>query len=186
VKTRWWHPTRWAPTNNLKKKSLVTFLLAGLFLTAFVPSLSLGISSPHYLLPSLAIALYQLPLFPALLLALGEGFYFDLLSDTQRLGINALLYMAAMATAHSLKTLLFADRPSTLPIISGFLSLLVHSLLLLFLLLAERISISPLHLLAYLGKTTWEQCVFAIVVGPLPVFLLGKRSFKGREYFLDR
>jgi hypothetical protein len=101
-------------------------LLASLLLPPVWPTLKI-----YFFVPFLIISYYQCTFISCLWLSIACGTLVDILSVHTFFGLNAFVYCITTLILHSQRTHFFADRLSTLPLMTGLFSL-VATLLFIF------------------------------------------------------
>ncbi len=172
-------------TFNLAYKGLKPTFLISLLFTLFSPIL-LPSARLMFFAPFLIVTFYQRPLKICLLWALFLGLLIDLLSSYHRFGITAFNYVLCAFILYPQKRHFFADRLSTLPLMTfcfSTLSLFVHYLI-------QQAFEKPLPF-------SWHWMATDAIIMPLfdaanafifyiaPAVLIGGRPRRGKDYFLS-
>lgn len=166
-------------TFHLSYKRLDIAFLISLLLTIFFPILFPSLKLMFFA-PFLIIALYQRPLPFCLLLALVAGIVIDLLSSYHRFGITSLNYFICLLLLYPQKKHFFADRLSTLSLMTfsfSSLSLLIHYLI-------YPIPISWSWVMTDGMAMPLLDALFAFFLYTVPALLISGRPRKGKDYFL--
>ena len=170
---------------NLDHKQIWPALLITIFMLFCLPVV---FPAWHLMVfaPFLVILFYKKPFFTCLLTALACGFVMDLLSSYSRLGLYAMTYFMTTWLIFKLRRHFFADRLTTLPIMTFFFSVL-----------ATVFHFSVVYALEGELAITWKwmftdlvympavDALYAFVVFILPAFCFGKRQRRGKEYFME-
>lgn len=137
--------------------------------------------------PCLVILFYQKPLLTCLWIASICGLLVDLLSSHTHLGLYALNYCLVTAVLYGQQRHFFADRPSTLPLMTLFFSTLSTLFQGVFLYIFEKENIfSWPWIAADLIVLPVLDSIYAFVCFLLPAVCFGRKPRKGKDYFLDR
>ncbi|NGX62065.1 MAG: hypothetical protein K940chlam9_01558 [Chlamydiae bacterium] len=148
-----------------RKIALALSLAAFLFFSPRFPLL--------YFAPYLVVCFYQLSFTHTLFRSLGCGVLVDLFSSNPHFGLHSLVYFLVSAALYHQKQNFFADKLSTVPIMTTFFSLLSTLLFLV----ARFFSSSPLHL-SWRGVMTeffalpLLEGTYALLVFSLPFCLI--------------
>jgi hypothetical protein len=140
-----------APTKRERVAALLLTLLPTLFGQALFPSARIT-----FLAPLLAWLYYRLPMQGALWASFGAGLLLDLLSSDYRLGIFALTYTSTTLLLYTQKRHFYAQRWSTLPILTWLFSLV-----------ATLIQVTLLAIVDEGLRITWRWAISDLMVYPL-------------------
>lgn len=94
-------------------------IIAMLLLPGLVPSLKL-----FFLVPIIIIAYYQFSYVGCLWISMGSGILVDILSVNSFFGVNAFVYCTATMLLYPWRRYFFADRASTLPLMTILFSVI--------------------------------------------------------------
>ncbi len=171
------------PSQNLGRKSLLCALVICGLCVSLLPALGLAWKL-HYFLPALIICLYQRSLAYCLWLAIVCGLYMDLLGGNGRLGTYPLAYSITVLLLSQFRSYFFADRISTLPLLTAIGSVCATFVIACVLYLTDKISIFSTKAVIFdLGVMGCADALFATMLFVLPSLLLGKRQRKASDYF---
>lgn len=167
----------------LDRKNLQLTFLFTLFLTLTAPVLLPGLHLLFFV-PFLIILFYQKPLPTALWASLFCGLILDLLSSHHRLGLNALSYCITTGVLYRQRSHFFADRISTLSVMTFFFSVLSTIFqVVLISALDKGIPLSQKWFIVDLLVMPVCDAFYAFVVFILPALLFGKHHRQGKDYF---
>lgn len=166
---------------HLGHKQLLPVLLISLFCTLFFSTTRI-----NFFIPFLIIAVYQRSLPFCLLCALGLGLIIDLLSSYNRFGITSCNYFLCTFILYPQKRHFFADRLSTLPLMTALFSTLSLSLHYLIQQAFEKPVPFAWEWLATDGLIMpLMDASTAFLVYTVPALLIGRRPKRGKDYFLS-
>jgi len=168
---------------NLHQKSLFTAFLSTLLLTLLMP-VCMPCVRITYCIPFLIIAIYKKPLIFCLWSSAFYGLLLDLLSAHSTLGLFATNVTLTTWILYKQKKHFFADSMTTLPLMTGFFSVLFACLQLLLIFLFERKFLIHQSAKDFL-MTPLLNALFSYGVFILPCALFGKPIRKGSDYFLQ-
>jgi len=167
------------PKNTLL---FIFVLICTLFSSMFFPSCRL-----FFFPPFIIILFYQKPYTFCLWSALLCGLILDLLSFQTRLGLNALAYCLTTILLYGQTRNFFADRLSTLPIMTFFFSFLCTLLQgLLINIFDKEMIFSWTWLVSDLLIMPLLDALFALMVFNVPMLFFRKRPRRGKDYFMER
>lgn len=165
---------------NLKALFIVASLLA-LFLPTLFPSMKLG-----YFFPPIVVTFYQRPLSSALWFSMAAGVFIDLLSDQQRIGLTAAIYILTTLIIYPQRVNFFADKISTLPLMVFFYGFTASSIEAACYSVAFHLSpFSMRWIVTDLVVMPAFDALYGFLLVVFPSLIFSKRERKGRDYFMN-
>jgi cell shape-determining protein MreD len=170
---------------NLQKKNLLFVFLSALALTLFVPVVFPTLKLV-FLAPFLIVLLYKKPLITCLWGSLICGLILDILSPHTRLGLYSMNFTLTTGILYAQRRHFFADKASTLPIMTFFFSVISTVIQGVLLNTFEGpFQISWGWLFSDLIVMPLMDASYAFLIFILPYLLFGKPVRKGKDYFLQ-
>ncbi|MBA3958583.1 MAG: mreD [Parachlamydiaceae bacterium] len=171
---------------NLERKridcALIVTLAAVLCAPVLIPTWPL-----MFFAPFLIILFYQKSYIACLWASLTAGLVLDLMSSQTHFGLYATSYVATAALLYKQRYNFFADRISTLPLMTFFFSVLATLLQIALIYAFEQKAggISWHWLLTDLVAMPLLDAGFGFFFFVLPLLLFGRRVRLGKEYFSE-
>ncbi|MCP5508098.1 MAG: mreD [Chlamydiales bacterium] len=170
---------------SLDKRNLNTLFALTLLLTLLTPAMFPTLRL-LYFAPFLIVSFYQCPISKCLWYAFFCGICLDLVTSEARFGIYALDFIIVTIILYPQKHHFFADNISTLPIMTYFfscLAALIH--LLVSSIFNQSIPIGWRWILSDLLIMPMADMFYATAIFVVPYLIFGKRTRKGKEYFMS-
>ena len=169
---------------NLSKKSTRSIFLLSAFLALSVPVL-LPSFRILFFAPYLIIICYQKPYISCLWSALLCGIIIDLFSSPSRFGLQALNYCLTTGILWKQKRHFFADRLSTLPVMTYLFGLLSTCIQAIFTpTFTVETSLSWTWIASDLICMPMLDAAYGFTLFILPHLVFGKPQRRGKDYFL--
>lgn len=154
-------------------------VLAFILFPAFWPTVKL-----YYFVPFIIIAYYQLSYTGCLWASIGCGTIVDSLSVHAFFGLHAFVYCLTTFFLYPLRTQFFADRPSTLPLMTAIFSLLATLIFMLSAIILEGKQLFSWHLL-FTDLLLMPACdgLYAFIYFVLPFLLIKELKRQRRRSY---
>lgn len=167
-------------TLNLEHKRLDLPFIIGLLATLFLPY------TLFYFAPFLIMTIYQKPLKNCLWAALGAGVVIDLLASYHQFGLTALNYCLCTLILYPQKRHFFADRITTLPLMTYLFASLSLGIHFIFQQILEKpVPLAWQWVVTDMGLMPLFDALYALIIYTVPPLLMGQRPKRGTDYFLS-